>query len=471
MICRFPRWCVTLGMGVFTLSGTATYGGNSLAEVSAEIDGLIEGSLQEYGVILSRIREEKVSLLSDINRIERENTDLRKDLNASRVLARIEKEQLESLRKDYGELESRVNYVHGVFNEFLVNFESRLHVGEDQRFKARLTELRLGLDASGISTEDTDALFLEAVEMGLERSRELVGGYRFEGRAINRDGNIQEGSIVVLGPAAYFSSRDGDANGLLTFHAGTLEPGLLPFTLQDGARIQEFVQSGKGELPLDASLGNAISLHEVNITLREQIKQGGPVGYSILALGGLALFFSLIIVIDLGRNRPIGTREVQVIANLARSDEMDKAVARAGSLPGSMGEMIRVGVDNLDAGAVFLEEVMLSVVVRTRPTLERFLPFLSITIVAAPLLGLLGTVVGMIKTFALITVFGTGDPKALSSGISEALVTTEMGLIVAIIVLLLHAVFVRLIKGRLSTMEQIAFDFVRFSTQKEPSRP
>ena len=217
--------------------------------------------------------------------------------------------------------------------------------------------------------------------------------------------------------------------------------------------------------------GNAISLHEVNITLREQIKQGGPVGYSILALGGLALLFSLIIGIDLGRNRPIGTREVQLIANLARNNETDKAVARAESLPGSMGEMIRVGVDNLDAGAVFLEEVMLSIVVRTRPTLERFLPFLSITIVAAPLLGLLGTVVGMIKTFALITVFGTGDPKALSSGISEALVTTEMGLIVAIIVLLLHAVFVRLIKGRLSTMEQIAFDFVRFSTQTEPSRP
>ena len=86
---------------------------------------------------------------------------------------------------------------------------------------------------------------------------------------------------------------------------------------------------------------------------------------------------------------------------------------------------------------------------------------------AAPLLGLLGTVVGMIETFAHITVFGQGDPKALSSGISKALVTTELGLIVAIVTLLLHALFARVIKSRLGSMEQVAFDFVRYAAYEE----
>jgi biopolymer transport protein ExbB len=150
------------------------------------------------------------------------------------------------------------------------------------------------------------------------------------------------------------------------------------------------------------------------------------------------------------------------IAGHVRNNRRDEAIARVGRLNGAVREMIQVGVENTDATVVFLEEVMLSVIARTRPKLERFLPFLSITVVAAPLLGLLGTVVGMIKTFALITVFGTGDPKALSSGISEALVTTEIGLVVAIVVLLLHAAFSRVIRGRLGMMERVAFDFVTF---------
>ena len=82
---------------------------------------------------------------------------------------------------------------------------------------------------------------------------------------------------------------------------------------------------------------------------------------------------------------------------------------------------------------------------RVRPTLERFLPFLAITAAAAPLLGLLGTVIGMIKTFQLITIFGTGDAKSLSSGISEALVTTALGLSVAIPILILHGTQDRLV--------------------------
>lgn len=107
-----------------------------------------------------------------------------------------------------------------------------------------------------------------------------------------------------------------------------------------------------------------------------------------------------------------------------------------------------------------IEELLFERILRVRPTLERFLPFLSMTAAAAPLLGLLGTVVGMIKTFQLITIFGTGDAKSLSSGISEALVTTALGLIIAIPTLIVHGSLSRMAKRKLGLLEELSVAFV-----------
>ena len=107
-----------------------------------------------------------------------------------------------------------------------------------------------------------------------------------------------------------------------------------------------------------------------------------------------------------------------------------------------------------------LEEILYEKILAVRPRLERFLPFIALTAAAAPLLGLLGTVTGMIKTFNLITIFGTGDAKSLSSGISEALVTTELGLVVAIPALIIHGLLSRMSRQKLAEMEQTAVGFI-----------
>ena len=94
------------------------------------------------------------------------------------------------------------------------------------------------------------------------------------------------------------------------------------------------------------------------------------------------------------------------------------------------------------------------------------------TAAAAPLMGLLGTVMGMIKTFKLITEFGTGDAKSLSSGISEALVTTELGLVVAISILIIHGILTRMSRGRIGRMEGAAMAFLNgISTNDDKKSP
>jgi biopolymer transport protein ExbB len=122
--------------------------------------------------------------------------------------------------------------------------------------------------------------------------------------------------------------------------------------------------------------------------------------------------------------------------------------------------MLAAGVEHMGEPAELVEEVMYEHGMSARLKLQRFLPFVAICASSAPLLGLLGTVTGIMNTFKLITVFGTGDVKTLSSGISEALITTEYGLIVAIPSLLLHAFLSRKAKAIGDDMDKAAIAFL-----------
>jgi len=104
--------------------------------------------------------------------------------------------------------------------------------------------------------------------------------------------------------------------------------------------------------------------------------------------------------------------------------------------------------------------VMYEKMLSAKMKLQSLLPFVAISASSAPLLGLLGTVTGIINTFKLITIFGSGDVKTLSGGISEALITTEFGLIVAIPSLLLHAFLSRKSRGMIDQMEKAAVSFM-----------
>ena len=114
-----------------------------------------------------------------------------------------------------------------------------------------------------------------------------------------------------------------------------------------------------------------------------------------------------------------------------------------------------------------VEEALYEKFLEILPPLQRGLPLVAIASATAPLLGLLGTVTGMIHTFELINIFGTGDARSLASGISEALITTEFGLVVAIPALILHALLSRKVQGIRSTLELTSLAFV--NGLKEPA--
>jgi biopolymer transport protein ExbB len=127
--------------------------------------------------------------------------------------------------------------------------------------------------------------------------------------------------------------------------------------------------------------------------------------------------------------------------------------------------VVRAGVENFYGNRKVLEEAIFEKLIDVKPKLERFLPFLALTASTGPLLGLLGTVLGIIKTFQAMVIYGTGNAKNFSAGISEALITTAEGLIVAIPVLILHGLMKGLAKGKAGEVESIAIAMVNGTSE------
>ena len=153
-------------------------------------------------------------------------------------------------------------------------------------------------------------------------------------------------------------------------------------------------------------------------------------------------------------------KHLAALLDAVRVKDNARALDAVNKMKGMTGRMLRAGVEVLDQPRELIEEAMFEKMLDAKASLNRFLPFVAVSAACAPLLGLLGTVTGIISTFNLMTVFGSGDVKMLSSGISEALITTEYGLYVAIPCVLMHSFLSRKAKGLADKMEQIAVRFM-----------
>jgi len=195
-------------------------------------------------------------------------------------------------------------------------------------------------------------------------------------------------------------------------------------------------------------------------TLVEHIVKGGMVMIPILLVGLVAAVMAAWKLADVSRLRvESGEGAVRVLDALRRGDA-DGARGIAASLGEPMAPVYLEGIEHRGASEEHLEEMLTERILACVPRLERNLGALAVLGGVAPLLGLLGTVTGMIHTFQLITVFGSGDPKLLSRGIAEALITTEYGLYIAIPVVLAHAYLARRVRTIVGAMERRAAEFV-----------
>jgi len=185
------------------------------------------------------------------------------------------------------------------------------------------------------------------------------------------------------------------------------------------ATTSDLVNSGGNTtaFALDPTGGSILSLLVQAPDLKERVDQGGPVGYIILAIGLIGLLIAL-------------ERLISLVFIGAKVERQLKSTTASSDNP--LGRVMQVKDNNPNLDTETLELKLSESILREVPKLSKRLTLIKMISVVAPLIGLLGTVTGMINTFQAITLFGTGDPKLMAGGISQALVTTVLGLVVAI---------------------------------------
>ena len=397
------------------------------------LDALIHSLKQERQVERRHNREREARFLS-----ERDSRQVRlAEARAAKEAAELQAEDLrgwheanaehlqeleEELDRSSGELGQMFDTVRQVAADVRAQLDDSMVTAQFPQRSAVLDTLSKGERLPSI--EQLEAMWL----LLLEEMNQTGRVARFEAPVISTDGEETERPVLRVGPFTAISQ--GSYLRFLPEAGRFVELSRQP-PLRHLQLAAELEQAGDGIHPLavDPSRGALLGLMVQSPDLRERLRQGGVVGYVILGLGALALLLVLERYLLLSWVS-FKMKRQQRVAEARSSNPMGRVSLVAEQYRG-------VPLEALD---MHLDEA----VSREATRLSRGLPTLAVVAAVAPLLGLLGTVTGMIETFQAITLFGAGDPKMMSSGISQALITTQLGLVVAIPVLLLHS----FLKGR-----------------------
>jgi biopolymer transport protein ExbB len=223
------------------------------------------------------------------------------------------------------------------------------------------------------------------------------------------------GALTPVGEGRLQIRRDFGATTAETLSSGVAPP-VLEVHLFEPERAAEEVEEGGG--------------------FGQLLKESGTMGQLLFGLGCVSAFLAFIRAITLVFARRGGIRLVNAVTAAVATDRLDAARSALGRRTSPTARVLGAALDAAERGRVEQERVVDEAILAETPKVDRFASALVVITAGAPLLGLLGTVTGMIATFDVITQHGTGNPKLMSAGIAEALICTAFGLGVAIPTLL-----------------------------------
>ena len=289
------------------------------------------------------------------------------------------------------------------------------------------------------SLQELEELWILAMDEMVESGKVVT----FPGKIVTAAGNEIEQNVTRIGVFNAVSAgrflRNLPETGKL------IEPGRQPGQhYLDMAQDIENADSGIHAFPIDPTRGAMLALLVQVPDLKNRIEQGGLVGYVIL-------FIALIGVL-------ISIERLIVLVITGRKVRKQLKSKKPGDNP--LGRIMQVYENNPDVDTETLGLKLDEAILKEMPRIQRGLGTLALLAAVSPLLGLLGTVTGIIETFQSITLYGTGDPRVMSGGISQALVTTVMGLLVAIPLLLFHSFLSSKSNTLIQTLDEKSTAFV-----------
>jgi len=280
-----------------------------------------------------------------------------------------------------------------------------------------------------------------------------------KGKFFLKDGSSVEGDLVRVGNIATYGLSAKASGALAPAGAGTFKLWNAPESDDDAKAMFE----GKKPKNLDIFVYENVQKeveYKKEKTYEDTIKSGGIIGYIILGLGLFGLFLILLRVLFLMRSGSNVTKISKIVVDKFEDCNASQALEAIKGYKGATARVIKTTIRNIKRERSHVEDIVMESILNESSALDRYGNFILVIAAVAPLLGLLGTVSGMIATFDIITEYGTGDPKLLAGGISEALVTTMFGLIVAIPLLLIGNLLSGWAQNIKDDMEQSALHIV-----------
>jgi biopolymer transport protein ExbB len=347
-------------------------------------------------------------------REERRANDLRRQFERNEArLAELE----QTFSERAGELQTVFSIARQSALDAQASLQGTLLTAQFEQWPQRLADIAVRPHA--LSIEDMESLWLTILEATVQNGKVS----RFEAPVITARGDESVKTVTRVG--VFNAVSDGKFLRYLPETEKLVELSRQPpprFTSL--AAGLEGSSSGFQLFPIDPSRGAILSLIVHSPNMLERIDAGGIIGYLIIVIGIISLGIALARYTALVLTR----RKINAQSNSGEISEGNP-----------LGRLHLIAGKTSHLSSKALSARLHEKLGEESASLHRGLRTLAIFAAIAPLLGLLGTVTGMIETFQAITLFGSGDPRIMSGGISQALVTTELGLAVAIPVLLIHS--------------------------------
>lgn len=432
----------------------------SWAQVADQIETEQAQAMKDAAVTEQLVQKDQATLERELADLKAEERRADRDLNAlKKEFENLLKEE-DQLNADLANEQEEIEAVQGTVRaaareaaslfrdnpitpEYLERLEFIEHMLSMTRFP-RLEEIKQLLNL----------LFQEAKATGtiVRRTGDFVGP----------DGKMTTGEILRVGKlTTYYRMSDGSVGFLKPESSGErliAVTGDVPGSIKDA--INAYYDKKSPVAPIDPSGGAAFAQLTSQENFQDWLEKGGTLMYPILIVGIVAILIGLERLVVLMTKARASDKIMERIKDMAIKGMWTEArefCTTKSRIPTC--SMLDGVMEHVGATQEVLENALQEAILRQMPKLERFLPTLNVLGQISPLLGLLGTVTGMINTFQVITQVGTGDPRMMSGGISEALLTTQFGLIVAVPIMLIHHLLERKVDRIVGDMQEKGMSF------------
>ncbi|HKQ96567.1 MAG TPA: MotA/TolQ/ExbB proton channel family protein [Candidatus Polarisedimenticolia bacterium] len=405
-----------------------------LAKAAAQAERDLAASLEQLATLRASIQAEKVPMSQELSALEARLAGLRRDAE-SQSRARDERAldvgnlgQAVKLRQD------EMNYVSNLFDEYARGFEAAMHVSEMQRWTTRVSEARLARENKDLSMTEKFRHQVELVQASIDRAVDLLGGLAFDGEAVDPAGLVANGRFTLVGPVALFASAASGAAGLALPQSGSSLAAVRPLEKALNGGVAAVVATGEGLLPFDPSLGGALKELVHRGSLLHYFVRGGPIMWPLLFVSMLALTVILERLFFLARERK--RRDAALVETILRKVGEGDVVGAIRAGEKTQDFVARSLTYSLRHREKSLSNALMRSSAQELVRFTRGISILDTCITVAPLLGLLGTVTGMMGSFGMLGGGELSAPAQITGGIAEALIATCFGLGIAVTALI-----------------------------------